>query len=96
MYTPFFNYYRLNIMRYFITGSHIFIVVSTTRFKLHPFLGAAYCSHSFGLLSGMPLAIIIASGTMALESTVGSLGIVIVIAAYSTFLEEWRSLCYCP
>lgn len=67
----------------------LFIVVSTTRFKLHPFLALLIAAIGFGLLSGMPLGDIIASVNNGFGSTVGSIGIVIVIGCIiGTFLEE--------
>ena len=67
----------------------LFIVVSTTRFKLHPFLALLIAAIGFGLFSGMPLGDIIASVNNGFGSTVGSIGIVIVIGCIiGTFLEE--------
>ncbi len=39
--------------------SIVFIVVSTTKFKLHPFLALLMAAIGFGLFSGMPLPDII-------------------------------------
>lgn len=67
----------------------LFIVISTTKFKLHPFLALLFAAIGFGLCSGMPLGDIIASVNSGFGSTVGSIGIVIVLGCIiGTFLEE--------
>lgn len=66
-----------------------FIVVSTTKFKLHPFLALIIAAIGYGLCSGIPLDKIIASVNNGFGSTVSSIGIVIVIGCIiGTFLEE--------
>src|SRR5574344_1318161 len=67
----------------------IFIVISTTKFKLHPFLALLFAAIGFGLFSGMPLGEIITSVNNGFGNTVGSIGIVIVLGCIiGTFLEE--------
>ena len=67
----------------------VFIVVSTTTFKLHPFLALILAAIGFGLFSGMPLPEIIQSVNGGFGSTVGYIGIVIVAGCIiGTFLEE--------
>src|SRR5574344_922326 len=67
----------------------IFIVISTTKFKLHPFLALLFAAIGFGLFSGMPLSEIITSVNNGFGNTVGSIGIVIVLGCIiGTFLEE--------
>ncbi len=67
----------------------LFIVVSTTKFKLHPFLALLFAAIGYGLFSGIPLGDIIDSVNNGFGSTVGSIGIVIVIGCIiGTFLEE--------
>ena len=67
----------------------VFIVVSTTRFKLHPFLALIIAAIGYGLCSGMPLGSIIQSVNNGFGSTVSSIGIVIVVGCIiGTFLEE--------
>ena len=66
-----------------------FIVVSTTKFKLHPFLALIIAAIFYGLFSGIPLNQIIASVNNGFGSTISSIGIVIVIGCIiGTFLEE--------
>ena len=66
-----------------------FIVVSTTKFKLHPFLALIIAAIFYGLFSGIPLDQIIASVNNGFGSTISSIGIVIVIGCIiGTFLEE--------
>lgn len=66
-----------------------FIVVSTTKFKLHPFLALIFAAIGFGLLSGMPFAEIVNSVNIGFGDIVGHIGLVIVIGCIiGTFLEE--------
>lgn len=66
-----------------------FIVVSTTKFKLHPFLALIFAAIGFGLLSGMPFAEIVSSMNSGFGDIVGHIGLVIVIGCIiGTFLEE--------
>ena len=66
-----------------------FIVISTTKFKLHPFLALIIAAIFYGLFSGIPLDQIIASVNNGFGSTISSIGIVIVIGCIiGTFLEE--------
>ena len=55
-----------------------FIVLSTARFKLHPFLALIMAAIGFGLCSGMPLGEIVKSVNNGFGNTVGSIGIVII------------------
>lgn len=67
----------------------LFIVVSTTKFKLHPFLALLLAAIGFGLFSGMPLPEIIQSVNGGFGNTIGYIGIVIVAGCIiGTFLEE--------
>ena len=66
-----------------------FIVISTTTFKLHPFLALIIAAIGYGLGSGIPLNQIIQSVNNGFGSTVSSIGIVIVVGCIiGTFLEE--------
>ena len=66
-----------------------FIVVSTTKFKLHPFLALIFAAIGFGLLSGMPFAEIVSSVNSGFGDIGGHIGLVIVIGCIiGTFLEE--------
>ena len=69
--------------------SIVFIVISTTKFKLHPFLALLLAGIGFGLFSGMPLPILVESINGGFGSTIGYIGIVIVAGCIiGTFLEE--------
>lgn len=69
--------------------SILFIVVSTTKFKLHPFLALILAAIGFGLFSGMPLENIVKSVNTGFGNTIGYIGIVIVAGCIiGTFLEE--------
>ena len=67
----------------------LFIIFSTTRFKLHPFLALLLAAIGFGLFSGMPLAQIVQSVNGGFGNTIGYIGIVIVAGCIiGTFLEH--------
>ncbi len=69
--------------------SILFIVISTTRFKLHPFLALLFASVGFGLTSGMPLPRIVDSINSGFGNTLGYIGIIIVAGCtIGTFLEQ--------
>ncbi|HBA12806.1 MAG TPA: gluconate transporter [Bacteroidales bacterium] len=66
-----------------------FIVISTSKLNLHPFLALIIAAIGYGLFSGIPLNSIIASVNNGFGSTVGSIGIVIVAGCIiGVFLEE--------
>ena len=67
----------------------LFIVFSTTKFKLHPFIALLFAAIGFGLFSGMPLSEIVKSVNGGFGNTVGYIGIVIVAGCIiGTFLEN--------
>ena len=69
--------------------SILFIVVSTTKLKLHPFIALLLAAIVFGLFSGMPLPEIVKSVNGGFGNTIGYIGIVIVAGCIiGTFLEE--------
>jgi GntP family gluconate:H+ symporter len=70
--------------------SIIFIVVSTTRLKLHPFLSLLLAAFGYGILSGrMPLAEVAASVNGGFGDTIGKIGIVILAGSIiGVFLEK--------
>lgn len=66
-----------------------FIVISTTKLKLHPFLALIIAALFYGLCSGIPLNQIVQSVNNGFGNTVSSIGIVIVVGCIiGTFLEE--------
>ncbi|MGE5294361.1 MAG: GntP family permease [Solirubrobacterales bacterium] len=68
----------------------VFIVVSTTRFKLHPFLALLLAAFAYGVASGkMSLADVAAAVNTGFGNTVGAIGIVILAGSIiGTFLEK--------
>jgi GntP family gluconate:H+ symporter len=55
----------------------LFIVVSTVRWKLHPFLALLLAAFGVGLLSGLPASDTVSAITDGFGGTLGSIGIVI-------------------
>jgi GntP family gluconate:H+ symporter len=67
----------------------LFIVLSSTKLNLHPFLALLFAAIAFGLFTGMPLSQIVASINNGFGSTIGYIGIVIVAGTIiGTFLEH--------
>lgn len=67
----------------------VWIILSTTRLKLHPFLSLLFATIGFGLFAGMPLDELIESINGGFGNTIGYIGIVIVAGCIiGTFLEE--------
>lgn len=66
-----------------------FIVLSTTRFNLHPFLALLFAAIFFGLFSGMPLEEVVNSIREGFGATLGSIGILIIAGTIiGVFLEK--------
>jgi GntP family gluconate:H+ symporter len=69
--------------------SVLFIVVSTVKFKFHPFLALLFAAIGFGLFARMPLAEIAKSINDGFGGTIGHIGIVIIAGIIiGTFLER--------
>lgn len=69
--------------------SVLLIVVSTSRFRFHPFLALLFVAVFFGLFSGMPLDSIVESINEGFGRTIGQIGIVIIAGVIiGTFLEQ--------
>ncbi len=69
--------------------SVLFIVVSTVKFKFHPFLALLFAAIGFGLLARMPLSTIAKSINDGFGGTIGHIGIVIIAGIIiGTFLER--------
>jgi GntP family gluconate:H+ symporter len=67
----------------------VFIVISTTRLKLHPFLALLTACFLFGLFSGMPVRQIIESIETGFGGTIGKIGIIIIAGLIlGIFLEK--------
>lgn len=66
-----------------------FIVISTTKWKLHPFLALLITAIGFGLCSGMPVEVLLKSINEGFGGTLGSIGLVIIIGVIiGAFLEH--------
>lgn len=66
-----------------------FIIFSTARLHMHPFLALLITAFAFGILSGMPLADVVKSVNDGFGGTIGYIGIVILAGAIiGTFLER--------
>jgi len=69
--------------------SVVFIVVSTVKFQLHPFLALIFAAIGFGLFARMPLPEVAKSINDGFGATIGSIGIVIIAGIIiGTFLEH--------
>lgn len=69
--------------------SVVLIVISTSRYRFHPFLALLFVAVFFGLLSGMPLSTVVESINQGFGGTIGQIGIVILAGVIiGTFLEE--------
>jgi GntP family gluconate:H+ symporter len=68
----------------------VFIIVATTRLKLHPFLALLIAAFGYGMISGrMSLQEVVQSVNDGFGATVGYIGIVILAGAViGTFLEK--------
>ncbi|MGE5516570.1 MAG: GntP family permease [Bacteroidota bacterium] len=72
-----------------------FIIFATAKLKMHAFLALLLTAFGFGILAGMPLDVVVKSVNDGFGSTIGSIGIVIVLGSViGTFLEKsggaWR------
>ena len=78
-----------SVMRTLLVASVLLIVVSTSKFKVHPFLALIFTAILFGLFSGMPLEEIVDSVNRGFGGTIGQIGIVIIAGVMiGTFLEQ--------
>ena len=77
------------ILIFLLVASVLLIVVSTSKFKIHPFLALIFTAILFGLFSGMPLDKIVESINLGFGGTIGQIGIVIIAGVMiGTFLEH--------
>lgn len=69
--------------------SVVFIIVSSTKLNLHPFLSLLLAAILYGLFSGMPLDLIIQSINEGFGGTLGGIGLVIIMGVIiGAFLEH--------
>jgi gluconate:H+ symporter, GntP family len=73
-----------------LIGSVAFIVVATSKLRMHPFLALLFAAFGYGILSrAMPLADVVQSVNKGFGGTIGSIGIVILAGSIiGTFLER--------
>jgi gluconate:H+ symporter, GntP family len=65
------------------------IVISTTKFELHPFLALLFVALLFGLAAGVEIDILLKSINDGFGNTLGSIGLVIIIGVMiGSFLEN--------
>jgi GntP family gluconate:H+ symporter len=73
----------------FLLAAVGFIVLSTTRWRLHPFLALLLAAIGFGAVSRMPLPDILAAVKAGFGGTIGNVGIIIIAGtAIGIFLEK--------
>jgi GntP family gluconate:H+ symporter len=69
--------------------SVLLIIISTSRYRFHPFLALLFVAVLFGLFSGMPLSEVAESINQGFGDTIGHIGIVILAGVIiGTFLEQ--------
>lgn len=69
--------------------SVVFIIVSSTKWKLHPFLSLIIAAILYGLFSGMPLDTIVTSINEGFGKTLGGVGLIIILGVIiGAFLEH--------
>lgn len=67
----------------------VFVVLSTAKLRLHPFLALIFAAIGFGILSGRPLTEVVESVRTGFGGTIGYIGIVIVAGTIiGEFLER--------
>ncbi len=72
----------------------LFIVLSSTKLKLHPFLALLFAALGFGIFTGMPLNEITQSINNGFGSTLGYIGIVIVAGTIIGIFLEYSGGAY--
>jgi len=74
---------------FLLLGCIAFIIVASTRFKLHPFLALLAACLLFGVFSGLPLDELIKTINDGFGGTIGNIGIIIIAGLIiGTFLEK--------
>ena len=69
-----------------------FIVVATTRYKMHPFLALLVTAYGMGLCGGLSPSQTITAITGGFGRTVGFIGIVIACGLYLLYRERVRGV----
>lgn len=77
------------LLVFLLAAAILFIVVSTTKLGLHPFLALILAAFGFGLLAGMPASEVVAAVNKGFGGILGYIGIVILAGTIiGTFLER--------
>lgn len=67
----------------------VFIIILTTRFRVHPFIALLVISIGYGFLAGMPYATIVNAINGGFGSTLGKVGLIIFLGVIiGAFLEQ--------
>ncbi|MEM9937059.1 MAG: GntP family permease, partial [Bacteroidota bacterium] len=67
----------------------IFIILSTTRLHLHPFLALIIATFAFGLLAGIPIRELLTTINQGFGGTIGNIGLIIIFGLIiGAFLEK--------
>lgn len=73
----------------FLLFSIVFIIVLTTKMKIHPFIALLLAAIVYGFMTGMPSELIIASINDGFGGTLGKIGLIIVLGVIiGAFLEN--------
>lgn len=72
----------------------VFIVISSTKLKLHAFLALIFAALAFGIITGMPLGKIVESINTGFGNTIGYIGIVIVAGTIIGIFLEYSGGAY--
>lgn len=64
-----------------LVASVLFIVISSSVFKLHPFVGLLLATFGVGLAVGMPLPLILETITAGFGGILGAIGIIVVLGS---------------
>lgn len=74
---------------FLLAASIVFIILSTSKWNLHPFFSLLIAAFLFGLLSGIPASEVIQLMTDGFGSTIGKIGLIIILGILiGTFLEN--------
>lgn len=72
-----------------LISSIVFIVIATSKWKLHPFLALLAAAFGFGICASMPLKEVVNSVNTGFGATVGGIGVVILAGSIiGSFLEQ--------
>lgn len=86
---PYTSLIAINLLLILLFLAVIFIVVSSTRWKLHPFLSLFIAALGYGICSGMALDTLLTSINQGFGNTLGGIGLVIIIGVIiGVFLER--------